>query len=79
MEFADVVHRTRRNLESHFFFDATPNSFAMVQGIAAGAMLTMIAEIMLPEAYFKGGSVVGMSTLIGFLVAIFFKTLEVAS
>lgn len=42
----------------------------------AGAMLTMIAETMMPEAYFKGGSVVGMSTLMGFLVAIFFKSLE---
>jgi hypothetical protein len=39
-------------------------------------MLTMIAETMLPEAYFKGGSVVGLSTLFGFLVAIFSKTLE---
>jgi zinc transporter ZupT len=48
----------------------------LIQGIAAGAMLTMIAETMLPEAYFKGGSVVGMSTLLGFLVAIFSKTLE---
>jgi zinc transporter ZupT len=42
----------------------------------AGAMLTMIAETMMPKAYFKGGSVVGMSTLMGFLVAIFFKSLE---
>jgi zinc transporter ZupT len=59
-----------------FFVNASPAVFALVEGIAAGAMLTMIAETMLPEAYFKGGSVVGMSTLSGFLVAIFFKTLE---
>ena len=39
-------------------------------------MLTMIAETMLPEAYQKGGSITGVSTLLGFLVAIFFKTLE---
>jgi hypothetical protein len=39
-------------------------------------MLTMIAETMMPEAYSKGGSVVGMSTLMGFLVVIFFKMLE---
>jgi len=31
---------------------------------------------MLPEAYLKGGNVVGLSTLAGFLIAIFSKTLE---
>ena len=31
---------------------------------------------MLPEAYHKGGAVTGVSTLLGFLAAIFFKTLE---
>ena len=49
---------------------------SLLEGIAAGAMLTMIAETMMPEAYYKGGSVVGLSTLAGFLVAIFFTTLE---
>lgn len=39
-------------------------------------MLTMIAQTMAPEAYLKGGSAVVLSTLMGFLVAIFFKTLE---
>jgi len=63
-------------LGSLFFVDASPTAFALIQGLAAGAMLTMIAETMLPEAYFKGGSVVGISTLCGFLAAIFFKTLE---
>jgi hypothetical protein len=33
-------------------------------------------ETMMPEAYYKGGSIVGMSTLLGLLVAIFAKTLE---
>jgi len=50
--------------------------FSFTQGIAAGAMLTMIAQTMLPEAYFKGGEIIGFSTLLGFLTAIFFKTLE---
>jgi len=39
-------------------------------------MLTMIAETMLPEAYMKGGGLIGIATLGGFLAAIFFKTLE---
>jgi CRP-like cAMP-binding protein len=59
-----------------FFIGAPPSLFALVEGIAAGAMLTMIAQTMLPEAYFKGGSIIGFSTLLGFLAAIFLKTLE---
>jgi CRP-like cAMP-binding protein len=59
-----------------FFVGADPHAFALVEGIAAGAMLTMIAQTMAPEAYMKGGSVVGLATLGGFLTAIFFKTLE---
>jgi hypothetical protein len=39
-------------------------------------MLTMIAQTMLPEAYFKGGSIIGIATLLGFLTAIFSKSLE---
>lgn len=49
--------------------------FALIEGIAAGAMLTMVAETMLPEAFHKGGGIVGISTLAGFLVAIYFHTL----
>ena len=64
---------------SLFFLGAGPHAFALIEGLAAGAMLTMIAETMLPEAYLKGGSVVGLSTLVGFLIAIFSKTLEPAA
>ncbi len=59
-----------------FFLETEAQSFAIIEGIAAGAMLTMIAQTMLPEAYFKGGSIIGFSTLLGFLAAIFFKTLD---
>lgn len=58
-----------------FFVGASPSVFTLVEGLAAGAMLTMIAETMLPEAYHKGGSITGLSTLFGFLAALFFKTL----
>jgi len=44
-----------------------------IEGIAAGAMLTMIAETMLPEAFEQGGSVVGLATLSGFLSALVVK------
>lgn len=65
-------------LGSLFFVGAPPASLALIEGLAAGAMLTMIAQTMLPEAYFRGGSVVGLSTLFGFLIAIYAKTLEPA-
>ena len=35
-----------------------------------------VAETMLPEAYEQGGSVVGMSTLFGFLSCLMIKSLE---
>ena len=48
---------------------------AILEGMAAGAMLTMIAETMLPEAFEQGGAIVGLSTLMGFLVSLFIKIL----
>jgi len=48
-----------------------------LEGIAAGAMLTMIAQTMIPEAVHLGGSaMVGLSTLAGFLAAVGFKLVE---
>jgi zinc transporter ZupT len=45
-----------------------------LEGLAAGAMLTMIAETMLPEAFEQGGgTIVGLSSLIGFLSALAIK------
>jgi hypothetical protein len=59
-----------------FFTEAPPSLFALVKGIAAGAMLTMIAQTILSETYFKGGSIIEFSTPLGFLAAISLKTLE---
>lgn len=48
-----------------------------VEGLAAGAMLTMIAQTMIPEAVHIGGNkVVGLSVLGGYLSAVAFKLLE---
>ena len=55
---------------------SSPATHALISGIAAGAMLTVISETMLPEAYAKGGSVIGFVTLIGFLTAILFKVFD---
>jgi CRP-like cAMP-binding protein len=47
---------------------------AGIEGLAAGAMLTMIANTMLPEAYEHGGSTIaGLSTLAGFIAALLVK------
>ena len=49
----------------------------LAEGLAAGAMLTMIAAAMIPEAVHMGNAnTVGLSTLAGFLTAISFKLLE---
>jgi len=45
-------------------------AYALIEGFAAGAILTVVAETMLPEAYHRGGGIVGLSTLTGFLVAV---------
>jgi CRP-like cAMP-binding protein len=50
---------------------------ALFEGVAAGAMLTMIAAAMIPEAaLMASGNAVGLATLAGFLGAILFKLLE---
>ena len=56
-------------LGSEFFVEANPHAFAIVEGVAAGAMLTLIAQTMAPEAHLKAGPVVGLATLMGFLAA----------
>jgi zinc transporter ZupT len=54
-----------------------PTWLIFAEGLAAGAMLTMIAAAMIPEAVHMGNaSAVGLSTLAGFLAAISFKLLE---
>ncbi len=58
-----------------FFENVSPEVYALVDGMAAGAMLTMIAQTMLPEAFHIGGSVTGLSALAGFLATLFFKVI----
>jgi zinc transporter ZupT len=50
---------------------------SFTEGLAAGAMLTMIAAAMIPEAVHMGkANTVGLGTLAGFLAAISFKLFE---
>ena len=50
--------------------DASPNLGAFAQSFAAGAMLTMIVDTMIPEAFEEGGKVSGLVTVLGFSVAV---------
>ena len=51
--------------------DATPEAVAVITAVAAGAMLTMIADTMIPEAFEENGRNVwtGLITALGFLTA----------
>src|SRR6188472_2538823 len=52
------------------FQDASGDVVAFVLSFAAGAILTMLADTMMPEAYEDGGKLVGVVTVLGFCVAL---------
>lgn len=56
--------------------DASAWTIAFVQSFAAGALLTMLADTMMPEAFEHAGPVVGLATTLGFLVAFGLATWE---
>jgi zinc transporter, ZIP family len=58
------------------FQDSPPDTVAFVLAFAAGAILTMLAETMMPEAYEHGGKWVGVATTLGFAVAFTIHTLD---
>ena len=51
------------------FQDASANTVAFVLCFAAGGILAMLAETMMPEAFEHGGKLVGIATTLGFVVA----------
>lgn len=58
------------------FQDSSPDTVAFVLAFAGGAILTMLAETMMPEAYQYGGKLVGVVTTLGFAVAFTIHTLD---
>jgi zinc transporter, ZIP family len=58
------------------FQDSPPSTVAFVLAFAGGAILTMLAETMMPEAYEHGGKWVGVATTLGFAVAFAVHTLD---
>jgi len=57
------------------FQDSSPATVAFVLAFAAGAILTMLATTMMPEAFQHGGKLVGVVTTLGFAVAYAIHTL----
>ncbi len=50
------------------FQTAPQQVFAIVEGLAAGAMITVITQTMMPEALHRSGGFVGLAALGGFLI-----------
>ena len=58
------------------FDTASPDVVAFVLSFAGGAILTMLADTMMPEAFEHGGKLVGVLTTLGFGVAFAIQALE---
>ncbi len=58
------------------FQHSSPDTVAFVLAFAGGAILTMLADTMMPEAYEHGGKLVGVLTTLGFAVAFTIHTFD---
>ena len=64
-------------LAGYAFFDgASPSAVAFVLAFAGGAILTMLADTMMPEAFQHGGKLVGIFTTLGFATAFAISAFE---
>jgi ZIP family zinc transporter len=59
-----------------FFASAGPLAFSFTLAFAAGALLTMLADSMMPEAYKDSGPLVGLVTTFGFGLAFMLSMLS---
>ena len=58
------------------FQGSSPDTVAFVLTFAAGAILTMLADTMMPEAFEHGGRLTGVVTTLGFAVAFTIHSLD---
>jgi ZIP family zinc transporter len=58
------------------FDGASPEVLAFILAYAGGAILTMLADTLMPEAFEKGGAQAGLLTAVGFALAFALTTLE---
>jgi zinc transporter, ZIP family len=55
---------------SYFFLrNLDHNTLGILEALAAGAILAMLADGMMPEAYKEGGYLIGILTILGFLLS----------
>jgi zinc transporter, ZIP family len=65
------------SLAGYALFDAASDeAVAFVLAFAGGAVLTMLADTMMPEAFEHGGKLAGLATTLGFAVAFAVSALE---
>lgn len=50
--------------------DASPTTVAVITSVAAGAILAMVADTMIPEAFERAHALTGLVTSLGFLAAL---------
>jgi zinc transporter, ZIP family len=56
--------------------NASGNTLGLIQAFAGGAVLTMLADTMMPEAFEDGGDAVGLVTVLGFALAYLLSTIQ---
>jgi zinc transporter, ZIP family len=56
--------------------NASGNTVALIQAFAGGAVLTMLADTMMPQAFQYGGRAVGLLTVLGFSTAYLLTMVE---
>jgi zinc transporter, ZIP family len=75
--FAIIAVSGLSSLAGYALFDtASDTTVAFVLAFAGGAVLTMLADTMMPEAFEYGGKLVGLFTTFGFAVAVAIVALE---
>lgn len=61
------------------FAAAAPQVLGVAEAIAGGAILALVAQVMMPHAFEGGGRFVSLSTIAGFLLAFLLSTLDLGA
>jgi zinc transporter, ZIP family len=65
------------SLAGYLLFEGTsPSNIAFIQAFACGAILVMLSDTMMPEAFEHGGKLAGIITVIGFGLAVYISVMH---